>query len=96
MISRELIQQISDYEWQIAAGTIPEMRVPVRIIATAGIIQHALADASLTQAVNVACLPGVVNPVVVMPDVHQGYGFPIGAVAAMRMEEGVISPGGIG
>jgi len=70
--------------------------VPVRIIATRKIIQHALGDVSFSQAMNVACLPGVEDAVVIMPDVHQGYGFPIGAVAAMRMNDGVVSPGGIG
>ncbi len=96
MISRDMIQQHSEYEWRIPAGTIAEMRVPVRIIGTQNIIRHALEDVSFNQAVNVACLPGVDEAVVVMPDVHQGYGFPIGAVAAMRREDGVISPGGIG
>lgn len=96
MIAHKGVQQISEFEWQIPAGTIGEMHVPVRIIGTQKIIQHALEDISFSQAVNVACMPGVEDAVVVMPDVHQGYGFPIGAVAAMRLGDGVISPGGIG
>ena len=96
MIKQSLIKRISDFEWEIPAETLPEMLVPVRIIATEEIIRNALTDNSFNQAMNVACLPGVEDAVVIMPDVHQGYGFPIGAVAAMRLGDGVISPGGIG
>jgi tRNA-splicing ligase RtcB len=72
------------------------MRVPVRLFADDLLIESALDDASLTQAVNAATLPGLVSHVTVMPDVHQGYGFPIGGVAATRLPDGVISPGAIG
>jgi tRNA-splicing ligase RtcB len=72
------------------------MRVPVRIFATRELIEQILDDKSLEQAVNAATLPGLVGQVVVMPDMHQGYGFPIGAVAATEFPQGVISPGGIG
>jgi tRNA-splicing ligase RtcB len=96
MIDTKMIHQVSDFEWEIPAGALSEMNVPVRMIATGKIVQQANTDASLRQAVNVACLPGVESPVVIMPDVHQGYGFPIGAVAAMRLQDGVVSPGGIG
>jgi len=72
------------------------MRVPVRIFATQRLLEAVMDDKSLEQAVNSATLPGLVGHVVVMPDMHQGYGFPIGGVAATRYPEGVISPGGIG
>ncbi len=72
------------------------MRVPVRIFSTREILERVAEDKSLQQAVNSATLPGLVGQVVVMPDMHQGYGFPIGGVAATRYPEGVISPGGIG
>jgi tRNA-splicing ligase RtcB len=72
------------------------MRVPVRIFATLALLEHIAGDKSLEQAVNAATLPGLVGHVVVMPDMHQGYGFPIGAVAATAFPGGVISPGGIG
>ena len=72
------------------------MRVPVRLFADDRLLDDALDDASLTQAVNAATLPGLVSHVTVMPDVHQGYGFPIGGVAATRLPDGVISPGAIG
>src|SRR3972149_6713198 len=72
------------------------MRVPVRLFADEALLEAALGDASLTQAVNAATLPGLVSHVTVMPDVQQGYGFPIGGVAATRLPDGVISPGAIG
>ena len=72
------------------------MRVPVRIFSTLDLLKRVADDKSLEQAVNSASLPGLVGQVVVMPDMHQGYGFPIGGVAATRYPEGVISPGGIG
>ncbi|MCS6908810.1 MAG: RtcB family protein [Anaerolineales bacterium] len=72
------------------------MQVPVRIFATRRLLEMAMVDESLQQAVNSAMLPGLVGHVLVMPDMHQGYGFPIGGVAATRYPDGVISPGGIG
>jgi tRNA-splicing ligase RtcB len=72
------------------------MRVPVRIYADERLLEAALGDRSIEQAVNASTLPGLVGQVLVMPDVHQGYGFPIGGVAATRLPNGVISPGGIG
>jgi tRNA-splicing ligase RtcB len=72
------------------------MRVPVRIFVTQELLAEALKDKSLDQAVNAATLPGLVGHVTVMPDMHQGYGFPIGGVAATHYPKGVISPGAIG
>ncbi|HEX6433794.1 MAG TPA: RtcB family protein, partial [Gemmatimonadales bacterium] len=73
-----------------------DMRVPVRIYADDVLWQQISEDRSLEQAVNVATLPGVTGQVYAMPDVHEGYGFPVGGVAAMEAESGVISPGGVG
>ena len=72
------------------------MRGPVRIFSTANCSNKSSDDKSLEQAVNASTLPGLVGAVVVMPDMHQGYGFPIGGVAATRFPHGVISPGAIG
>jgi tRNA-splicing ligase RtcB len=72
------------------------MRANVRIFATQHILHDCLSDLSVDQAVNAACLPGLVGEVLVMPDVHQGYGFPIGGVAATDAHRGVVSPGAIG
>ena len=96
MISLQDLKRISEFEWEVPAGYRKDMRVPVRIFATRRLLEAVLQDKSLDQAVNAASLPGLVGQVVVMPDMHQGYGFPIGGVAATRYPEGVISPGAIG
>lgn len=72
------------------------MRVGVHLIGSEELLLPAQDDLSIEQAMNVATLPGVIDPVLTMPDMHQGYGFPIGGVAAFRLEDGVISPGGVG
>ncbi len=96
MIGIKDLHKISDHEWEIPRSFRPDMRVPVRIFATRKLLEQIAGDKSLEQAVNAATLPGLVGHVVVMPDMHQGYGFPIGAVAATEFPQGVISPGGIG
>jgi len=96
MVNLKDIKNISDFEWEIGRGYMQGMRVAVRIFGTQEIIKESLKDNSLQQAVNTACLPGLRQYVCVMPDVHQGYGFPIGGVAASDYTDGVISPGGIG
>ena len=96
MVNLSVLEKISDYEWEIPKSFRSDMRVPVRIFATRRLLEAVMDDQSLEQAVNSATLPGLVGHVVVMPDMHQGYGFPIGGVAATRFPEGVISPGGIG
>lgn len=88
--------KISEYEWEIPRSYRQDMRVPVRIFATRHLLEQVSEDLSLEQAVNAATLPGLVGVVVVMPDMHQGYGFPIGGVAATEYPHGVISPGAIG
>src|SRR3990172_13284830 len=82
--------------WEIPTTYRADMRVPVRLFADDALVEEALGDISLEQAVNAATLPGLVSHVTVMPDVHQGYGFPIGGVAATRLPDGIISPGAIG
>jgi tRNA-splicing ligase RtcB len=96
MVSLQDLIRINQYEWEIPKSHRPDMRVPVRIFATQQLLNEIKGDKSLEQAVNAATLPGLVSPVVVMPDVHQGYGFPIGGVAATRLPDGIISPGAIG
>lgn len=89
-------RKISDYEWEITRDFQPGMRVPVIVFADARMLRESIKDTSLQQAINATHLPGVVKKVCVMPDVHQGYGFPIGGVAATNLNNGVISPGAIG
>ncbi len=73
-----------------------EMKVPGLIIATEELLQEIEIEKPLEQVRNVACLPGIIGYSIAMPDIHWGYGFPIGGVAAMDAENGVISPGGVG
>ncbi len=96
MVNLQDLKKINRYEWEIPQSHRPDMRVPVRIFATRQILEQIQSDRSLEQATNAATLPGLVDRVVVMPDVHQGYGFPIGGVAATRLPHGIISPGAIG
>jgi tRNA-splicing ligase RtcB len=92
---KESLKKISSTLWEIPIGYKPGMRVPARIFATENLIQH-LDAAVFDQVSQVATLPGIQDAAYCMPDGHSGYGFPIGGVAAMDPEVGVISPGGIG
>jgi tRNA-splicing ligase RtcB len=96
MIRKQDIKRLGDVTWEIPTSYRDDMKVPVRIFADERLLEAALSDKSLIQAVNATTLPGLVSHVLVMPDVHQGYGFPIGGVAATKLPDGVISPGGIG
>ena len=96
MVALKDFLRISDFEWEIEKTFRHGMTVPVRAFASEEIIKGALDDQSFEQAVNSTFLPGLKGQFCVMPDVHQGYGFPIGGVAAADFETGVISPGGIG
>jgi Uncharacterized conserved protein len=89
--------KVGTYEWQILKDPSSCMKVPVTIFADDLLMDKMRQDLTLRQAVNVACLPGVQESVYVLPDGHQGYGFPIGGIAATAIDEGgVVSPGGIG
>lgn len=96
MIRLQDMKRITPYEWEIPQSFRADMRVPVRIFATQKLLEQIMDDKSLEQAVNAATLPGLVGTVVIMPDMHQGYGFPIGGVAATEFPQGVVSPGAIG
>lgn len=88
------VNKISEYEWEI--GKSKGMEVPARIFASERLMEKIKQDKTLQQAENVAWLHGIQKFSFVMPDAHEGYGFPIGGVAAVDTEKGVISPGGIG
>src|ERR671923_1722894 len=90
------VRKISDLIFRIEKDESKGMNVPVTIYANDNLISKMITDRSIDQAANVATLPGVVKHVVVLPDGHEGYGFPVGGVAATDMENGVISPGGVG
>lgn len=90
------IKKIGKYEWEIEKGHIKCMKVPARVFASEKLINKMKQDRTLIQAAGVACLPGIYKYSIVLPDGHEGYGFPIGGVAAIDAKEGCISPGGIG
>ena len=96
MVQQRDFKRLGPVTWEIPTSYRQDMRVPVRLFADDRLLSDSLDDQSLTQAVNASTLPGLVGQVVVMPDVHQGYGFPIGGVAASRLSDGVVSPGAIG
>jgi tRNA-splicing ligase RtcB len=89
-------RRIGEVLWEIPASARAGMRVPARIFADDELFEAIERDGSLEQIENVATLPGIVGAALAMPDVHQGYGFPVGGVAAMELPDGVVSPGGVG
>ena len=88
------MREIAPFEWEIEPT--PPMRVPGRVFASRRMVESGELDNALQQVRNVAALPGIVGASYAMPDIHWGYGFPIGGVAAFDVEEGVVSPGGVG
>ena len=89
------IEKVDEFTWRIPKYR-PDMRVPAIIFANEALLAKMKQDRTLWQAANVACLPGIYKHAIVLPDGHEGYGFPIGGVAATDRYEGVISPGGVG
>jgi tRNA-splicing ligase RtcB len=90
------LRAVGRYAWEIPKGFREDMRVPVRIYASEELLGKMREDRTLLQAVNVSTIMGVQKWAVVLPDAHEGYGFPVGGVAAMDAEEGAVSPGGVG
>jgi len=88
--------QRDEFTYDIPPEEVPGMRVPGRLFSDAALLAGVAGDPSLAQLANVATLPGVQEFALAMPDIHFGYGFPVGGVAAFDLEEGVVSPGGIG
>src|SRR3989454_8687977 len=90
------LQRVDATRWRIPQQYNAAMHVPGMVYADDELIAQIQEDNSLQQVANVATLPGIVGYSLAMPDIHWGYGFPVGGVAATDAEEGVISPGGIG
>jgi tRNA-splicing ligase RtcB (3'-phosphate/5'-hydroxy nucleic acid ligase) len=96
-VAKDILVRQEHSIYEISREYRSDMRVPARVFASESSLDDILADASLWQLVNVATLPGIVDAAYAMPDIHQGYGFPIGGVAGMDIAAGgIISPGGIG
>ncbi|WP_210250740.1 RtcB family protein [Bradyrhizobium hipponense] len=95
-ISPADLKQTGPCTWDIPRSFRNDMRATARLFADQPMLDHLFGERALEQLVNMTTLPGVQEPALAMPDIHQGYGFPIGGVAAIRADEGVISPGGVG
>ncbi len=95
-MEKRALRKIHDWLWEIPKSYRSDMRVPAHVYADEPMLDSMLHDRSLDQLVNVATLPGIRQWAIAMPDAHEGYGFPIGGIAAIDPAEGVISPGGIG
>jgi tRNA-splicing ligase RtcB (3'-phosphate/5'-hydroxy nucleic acid ligase) len=96
MVKRSDFKRVNDYVFEVPRTFRSDMRVPARFYADDSLLSGALDDQSLEQLVNTATLPGIVGYALAMPDIHQGYGFPIGGVIATELPDGIISPGGVG
>ncbi|HNI42677.1 MAG TPA: RtcB family protein, partial [Methanoregulaceae archaeon] len=90
------IKRVAPFEWEVPIGTVPGMRVPGRFFLSDELAKT-LEEGAVQQLANVATMPGIVKNSLAMPDIHWGYGFPIGGVAAFDPDEGgIVSPGGVG
>jgi tRNA-splicing ligase RtcB len=90
------IKKVGDLIWEVPVEYNPYMKVPARIYADEALLEMMKRDETLHQSVNITQLPGIQKYGITLPDGHQGYGFPIGGVAAFDMDEGIITPGGVG
>lgn len=91
----EGVSQTGVNEWEVPVGYVPGMRVPGKFFLSE-LLGKSLESGAIQQLANVATMPGIIRNSLAMPDIHWGYGFPIGGVAAFSLDEGVISPGGVG
>ncbi len=96
MAQKKDFRRVDKYIWELPQDFRGDMRVPVRLFGSPELFEAAFRDRTVEQLTNTATLPGIVKYAMAMPDFHQGYGFPIGGVAAVRADSGVISPGGVG
>jgi len=93
---QKILNKIDDYRWEIPKSYKAGMSVPGLIFASEAMLNHIWQEQVFQQVANVAFLPGIVGYSLAMPDIHWGYGFPIGGVAATKVKDGVVSPGGVG
>src|SRR5918911_3246494 len=95
-MQRNDLIEAGPYSFELPTSHRSDMRVPVRVYADRELLDAILQGDAMTQLVNVATLPGIDRFAYGMPDMHDGYGFPVGGVAATRLWDGVVSPGGVG
>lgn len=96
MLSKKDFKKINDWLWEIPKSFRDDMRVPARIYASEKMLEQIFRDRSIEQLINGATMPGIIKHAITMPDCHQGYSVPIGFVGAIKIPEGVISPGACG
>ncbi len=96
MISKKDFRKISDWLWEIPRNFRTDMRVPARIYVSETMLEEMFRDQSISQLINGTMLPGIVKYGIAMPDCHEGYSVPIGFVGALRVSDGIISPGACG
>jgi tRNA-splicing ligase RtcB len=96
MVTSKDFRQLNPYLYEVPQSYREDMRVPARFYSDEVLLEAIKSDKSLTQLVNTATMPGIIQYALAMPDIHQGYGFPIGGVIATELPDGVISPGGVG
>ena len=96
MVQNHDFKQIDSHLFEVPVSFRKDMRVPARFYADKELLKGIITDNSLQQLINTATLPGIVKYALAMPDIHQGYGFPIGGVVATELPDGIISPGGVG
>jgi tRNA-splicing ligase RtcB len=96
MVQKHDFKQLDRHLFEVPAEFRKDMRVPARFYADEELLKGIITDNSLKQLINTATLPGIVKYALAMPDIHQGYGFPIGGVVATELPDGIISPGGVG
>ena len=93
IISKKDCRKINDWLWELPKSFRTDMQVPARVYASEKMLEDCFRDKSLEQLINLCCLPGIQKYGLVMPDCHEGYASPIGGVAAIRISDGIISPG---
>jgi tRNA-splicing ligase RtcB (3'-phosphate/5'-hydroxy nucleic acid ligase) len=96
MIRKQDLTRLSELIWEVPQDFRGDMRAPARLYADEALVEDALQDKSVEQLINTSTLPGIVKYAIAMPDIHQGYGAPVGGVFATRLPHGVVSPGAIG
>jgi tRNA-splicing ligase RtcB len=96
MVELTDFKKISPYEWVLEKGARKRMKTNARLFATEEMLKNAIQDNAIQQVINVAMLPGIVSDSIAMPDIHYGYGFCIGGVAAFPSDNGIVLPGGVG
>jgi tRNA-splicing ligase RtcB len=96
MVELKDFKKITPFQWILEKGSQQKMKTNVRVFATEVMLKNAIQEAAIQQVINVSTLPGIISDSIAMPDIHYGYGFCIGGVAAFPADSGIVLPGGVG